>query len=1060
MHGIIAWFARNEVAANLLMLGILMAGVNTLFKRIPTEVFPEFELDIITVSVPYRGSTPAEVEESVVVKIEEAIQDIEGIKQVTATAAEGAGSVNIEIEKGYDSRELLDDIKNRVDAINTFPSETEKPIINLALPKGEVITIMLAAQMSEQDLRKLGEQIRDEIASLPSITQVALQGVRPYEIAIEVSERTLQQYGLTLDGIARAIQATSIDLPAGAIKTEGGEILLRTKGQAYLGNDFENIVMLTRNDGTRLTLGNIAEIKDGFEETPLFARWNGKPCVMIAVSRVGKQNAIDLARTVKEYIAARKSSLPEGVDVDFWNDRSTIVIGRINTLISSALQGGTLVFLVLALFLRLSLALWVCIGIPVAFMGAIACMPQLGVSINIISLFGFILVLGIVVDDAIVTGENIFSHLQQGEDPTHAAVRGTQEVSIPVIFGVLTTVTAFIPIMMIDGIRGKIFAQIPLVVIPVLLFSLVESKLILPAHLKHLRIRNRNRNSLGPLTRFQRFFADGMKSFAHEIYRPVLRIAMRHRYMTLSTFIGVCIILLTLLTSNRLLFIFFPRVPNERLVARLTMPQGTPAEVTQQHIQRIREAAYQLKERHTEGSSQESVIQNIMDVTGASGMTGGRSRSASGQAHKGEVSMNITPPEKRLSPITSQALVMEWRKQIGPIPGARDLTFRAEIGRSSDPIDIQLTGPSFEDLQAAATEVKQRLTSYPDLFDIADTFENGKPELKMKIKPEAELLGLTMSDLATQLRQAFFGAEAQRIQRGREDVRVMVRYPIEERSSMAHLESMRMRTPDGQEIPFTAVADVAHGRSFANITRVDRNRTIQVTADADKKTANLPAIQENILKFMPEITNKYQGMHFSLEGEAREQRESFSSVWLGSIFVLFVVYALLAIPFRSYIQPVIVMSVIPFGLGGAIIGHIIMGHSLSIMSVLGMLALSGVVVNDSLVLVDFINRKRREGMDLNEAVNTAGVARFRAIMLTSITTFAGLIPIMWEKSTQAQFLIPMAISLGWGILFATFITLLLVPINYLLVEDARSGLRRYVTWQFGLKPTTKLPRDP
>ncbi len=1052
MHGMIAWFARNGVAANLLMLAILLAGVNTLFKRMPTEVFPEFELDMITVSVPYRGSTPAEVEESIVIKIEEAIQDIQGIKKITSTAAEGAGSVTIEVDKGYDSRELLDDIKNRVDSINTFPAETEKPIINLAQPRGEVITVVLAADMHEKDLRVLGEQVRDEISNLPNITQVALQAVRPYEIAIEVSEQTLQRYGLTLEGIAQAVRSTSIDLPAGAIKTEGGEILLRTKGQAYEGSEFADIVLLTRNDGTRITLGDISNINDGFEETPLFARWNGKPCVMIAVARVGDQNAIDLANTVKDYLARRQQSLPDGVDLDFWNDRSEIVIGRLNTLLTSALQGGFLVFLVLALFLRLSLAIWVCVGIPVAFMGAIAFMPQLGVTINIISLFGFILVLGIVVDDAIVTGENIFSHLQHGDDPTNAAVTGTQEVSVPVVFGVLTTVAAFTPIMMIDGFRGKIFAQIPLVVIPVLLFSLVESKLILPAHLKHLRIRNRDRDKLGPLTRFQRFFADGMEAFARNIYRPVLALAMKYRYMTLSGFVGVCLILFTLLTSNRMMFVFFPRVPTERITVRLTMPQGTPSEITQGHVNHILAKARELqtKESYIEPSTGESVIENIMDVVGASGFTGGRRRSA-GQTNVGEVAMNITDAESRQNPLTSQDIVGEWRQLIGLIPGAQELSFRAEIGRASDPVDIQLTGPSFDDLQLATEEVKERLGQYPDLFDITDTFQDGKPELKMKIKPEAEMLGLSMTDLARQLRQSFFGSEAQRIQRGREDVRVMVRYPLEERSSLANLESMRVRTPQGQEVPFSAVANVEQGRSFSSITRIDRNRTIRVTADADKEKANLQVIQEDIVKFMPEIISKFPGMSFTLEGEAREQEESFASVWLGSIFVIFTIYSLLAIPFRSYVQPLIVMSVIPFGLGGAIVGHLIMGHNLSIMSVFGMLALSGVVVNDSLVLVDYINRKRREGTDLHEAVRNAGVARFRAIILTSFTTFAGLIPIMWEKSTQAQFLIPMAISLGWGILFATFITLLLVPINYLLLEDIQRGIRRYINWQFGLK---------
>ena len=1057
MHGIIAWFARNGVAANLLMVGIILSGVAALTQRIPTEVFPEFELDLVIVTVPYRGATPAEAEESVVIRIEEAIQDLQGIKKITSTASEGAGSVRIEVEKGYDSREVLDDIKNRVDAINTFPAETEKPVISLAQPRGEVITVVLAAQMSEQDLRVLGEQIRDEIVNLPNVSQVALGGVRPYEIAIEVSEKTLQRYGLTLDAVARAIRSTSVDLPAGVIKTSGGEILLRTKGQAYRQRDFEEIVLISREDGTRLTVGDVATVKDDFEETPLFAEWNGKPCVMISVARVGDQNAIDLARDVKQYLEDRQATLPLGVELKYWNDRSRIVISRLNTLTRSALQGGLLVMLVLTLFLRPMVAFWVCLGIPVAFMGAIALMPYLDVTINIISLFGFILVLGIVVDDAIVTGENIFTHMQRGSDPVTAAIEGTQEVSVPVVFGVLTTVVAFIPIMMIEGFMGKIFAQIPLIVIPVLLFSLVESKLILPAHLKHLHMKRREGGRLSALERFQRRFADGMEGFARKFYQPVLERALCHRHATLSLFIGVAAILFTLLFSNRLLFVFFPRVESERATASLTMPLGTPTEVTTRHIQRIEDAARSIQEEFTDPATGQSIIANIMAVTGGQGVTGGRRSGTAGMSHAGEVSIQMVPPEERHSQIGSLAVVAKWRQLIGHIPGAQDLNFRAEIGRGGDPIDIQLTGPSFDDLAAASDEVKVLLGKYPAVFDIADTYQDGKPEIKLKIKPEAEARGLTMSQMALQARQAFFGAEAQRIQRGREDVRVMVRYPLEERSSLANLETMRIRTSDGREVPFSSVAVAEMGRSFSTINRIDRNRTISVTADADKETANMETIKEDLARELPGIVGKYVGMNYTFEGEARDQAESFQGVLYGSVFVLFVIYALLAIPFKSYIQPAIVMSVIPFGLAGAIGGHIIMGMSLSMMSIFGMLALAGVVVNDSLVLVDYVNRKRHEGTGIREAVRIAGVARFRAIMLTSMTTFAGLLPIMFEKSTQAQFLIPMAVSLGWGVLLGTFVTLLLVPINYMILEDFKRFARRYWHWQVGKEPVGACP---
>lgn len=1063
MHGIIAWFTRNGVAANLLMVSIIVAGVMALVRSIPTEVFPEFELDIISVNVPYRGATPAEVEEAVVVRIEEAIQDIHGIKEINSTASEGSGSISIEVDKGHDSREVLDDIKNRVDAINTFPVETEKPIISLVQPRGEVITAVLAAEMSEKDLRVLGEQVRDEIAALPNVTQVGLGGVRPYEISIEVSESTLQRYGLTLDAVSRSIRSTSVDLPAGAIKTSGGEVLLRTKGQAYVQEDFEDIVLITRRDGTRLTVGDIAQVNDGFEETPLFAEWNGKPCVLISVARVGDQNAITLAKEVKDYLEDRQKTLPAGVDLHYWNDRSRIVISRLNTLTTGAMQGGILVLLVLALFLRPMVAFWVCLGIPVAFMGAISLMPYLGVTINIISLFGFILVLGIVVDDAIVTGENIFTHLQRGEEPLHAAIKGTQEVSVPVVFGVLTTVVAFIPIMMIEGFMGKIFSQIPLIVIPVLLFSLVESKLILPAHLKHMKVKHREGRKPNRLERFQRLFADGLEKFAARIYRPLLDRALQHRYTTVTLFVFAATVLFALLVSNRIMFVFFPRVESERATASLTMPLGTPEVVTAKHIERIESIARELQKELTDPNSGESIIMNIMSVTGGQGVTGGRGRGRSGVSSVGEVSMRIIPPEERdssMDEMGSMGVVSMWRERIGNIPGAQELNFRAEIGRGGAPIDVQLTGPSFDDLASASEEVKQLLGKYPEVFDIADTYQDGKPEIKLKIKPEAEALGLTMNDLATQAREAFFGAEAQRIPRGRDDVRVMVRYPREERSSLASLETMRIRTPDGREVPFGSVAEADMGRSFSTITRIDRSRTVNVTADADKQTANLETIKQDLARALPGIVGKYSAMSFSLEGEAREQAESFQSVFVGGAAVLFIIYALLAIPFKSYVQPFIVMSVIPFGLACAILGHIIMGMPISMMSIFGMLALSGVIVNDSLVLVDYINRKRAEGESLFVAVRTAGVRRFRAIILTSLTTFCGLLPMMFEKSTQAQFLIPMAVSLGWGVMLGTFVTLLLVPINYLILEDFRRFGSHYWHWQLGRPRAVDIESEP
>ena len=1028
----IAWFARNGVAANLLMAVILFAGIHAVTTRIPLEVFPAFELDVINVTVPFRGATPADVEESVVTRIEEAIFDLDGIKELTSRAREGVAQLSVEVEKGVEPRALLDDIKNRVDAISTLPAEAGRPVYSLATHRHEVISVAVAGELSERALRLYGERVRDDITAIPGITQVELEAVRDYEIAIEVAENTLHQFGLTLDAVTDAIRRASLNLSAGSIKTSGGEILLRTKAQAYVESDFASIVVMTRPDGTRLTLGDIATIHDGFEEDPVRARFNQVPAVMVEVYRVGDQSAIEVAEKVKAYVEDAATRFPPGVHLSYWRDRSRIVKSRINTLTKSAVQGGFLIFVLLVLFLRFSVALWVCVGIPVAFAGALALLPALGVTINIISLFAFILVLGVVVDDAIVTGESIYTHLNRGEPPESAVVTGTHEVAVPVTFGVLTTVAAFLPLLAIEGVRGKLFAQIPLIVVPVLLFSLVESKLILPAHLRHLDVKR----PTGWLVGLQQRIARGLENAIVNLYQPVLAAALRQRYFTLSLFVGAAIIVGGFVASGKVGFVFFPRVQSETARAGVRMPPGTPFEVTDRHVRRITAAAEAIRDEYVDDVTGASVIKGILSTSGSTGGSGTVSTNV------GRVRFEIVSPEERTVDVTSSDLVKEWRRRIGVIPGADSLTFRAEIGRGGAPISVRLSGRNIEQLGAMAKAVEGRLREYPGVFDVSDSFERGKQEIQLSIRPQGEQLDIGARNLARQVRQAFFGEEAQRIQRGREDVRVMVRYPAEERSALENLESMRIRTPSGIEVPFSEVAEVTFGRGYSVIRRVDRRRILDVTADFDKETADIEGIKRDIQEFLVSLRDRYPDVRYTLEGEAREQRESFGSLQIGVLFVLFVIYALLAIPLRSYAQPLAVMAVIPFGLVGAILGHMVLGMNLSILSVMGALALIGVVVNDSLVLVDYVNRRRREGRSVLDAVRAAGVARFRAVMLTSLTTFAGLTPLIFEKATQAQFLIPMAVSLGFGILFATFVTLLLVPVNYAIMEDL-VGLFRF-----------------
>lgn len=1060
----ISFFARNGVAANLLLFAIVLAGVYALYSRkIPLEVFPEFESRTISISVNYRGATPEEVEESVVIRVEEAISDVEGIEEMLSTANSSGGNVTVEIDEDYDLREVQDNIEARIDALEDFPpGDAENVVIRRAESSRWVISVVISGDLNEHDLAALGAQVRDDVLGLPEVTNAQLQATRPYEISIEIDENALLKYGLTFNQVAQALRSSSIDVPAGTLETLSGDVVLRTKGRAYNQQQFEEITLIAREDGTRVRIGDVATVRDGFDENKFIARMNGKTCVLVAVFREGNQSAIRIADEVKDFMEEAKMTLPEGVEIGYWSDSSRIVRGRLETLLDSAWKSMLFVFILLTLFLRPSLALWVVIGIPVCFMGAIALMPWVGVSINIVSLFGFILVLGVVVDDAIVTGENIYTRQKEINDPIEASIVGTKEVTLPVVFGVLTTMLAFIPLFFMSGFHGAWMPQIATIVILVLAFSLVESKLILPSHLTHsprkwLKALSRFfvgdtvtgwlGRVYGLFSRFQQAVAGSVEWFVRTLFQPTLDMVLRNRYTVLAIFLGMLVILVGAFQGGRIKQVSFPRVESERATCRLTMQEGTPFEVTEKYVLMMESIVEDMKKRHV-GPDGVSVIEDIFSSIGGQGVSSSRSRTRVGQSHQGEVVFYITPPEEREYEMGARDLANEWREEIakrGGIVGAKELYFRAEIGRGRDPIEVQLRGNNIDHLTAAAAEVKEKLESYEGLFDISDNLDESRDEIQLRIRPEAEQFGLTMSDLARQVRQAFFGEEIQKIQRNRDEVRVMLRYPLEDRRSIAALESMKIRTSDGRAVPFTTVADAVIVQSFPRIERIERNRAVEVSADADKEAVDLTLVREDLAAWMPTVLRKYPGMSFSFEGEAKEERESSGGMLMGSLLIVFGIYAMLAIPFRSYVQPLMVMAVIPYGLIGAVAGHLIEdfikedigGMPLSFLSYFGMLALSGVVVNDSLVLVDYINRRRKAGDDVFTAVSTAGAARFRAISLTSATTFAGLFPLIRMEATQAQFLIPMAISLGYGILFATLITLFLVPINYLILHDIR-----------------------
>jgi len=1043
--GLLGWFASNHVAANLLMCLIIIAGLLTVL-RIKVELFPETSLDIIRITVPYRGASPAEVEEGVCVRIEEAIAAVDGIKRIYSTAAEGAGIVTVEVEEYADTKDVLDDVKAEVDRITTFPEETEKPIITELTTRHEVLTIVVYGDASEKSLRKVAEQIRDDLTAMENITQVELAGVRPYEISIEVPEENLRKYNLSFDRLAGAIANSSLDVPGGSVKTKGGEILFRTKGQKYFGPEFEKIVVLTRPDGTRLRLGEIAKVYDGFEDVDVSTRFDGKRAAFVKVYRVGEQGAIDIADTVRQYIKEKTPALPAGISLAVWQDMSEILRQRIDLLKRNAYRGLQLVFLCLALFLNLRLAFWTTMGIPISFLGAFWLMPVFGLSINMVSLFAFIMSLGLVVDDAIVIGENIYAYRRKGFDRLTAAIKGVKEMAAPVVMAVLTTVFAFMPLMYTSGILGKILRVIPVVVISVLMVSLVEALLILPAHLSAKRFITRpERSRPGPIGRMQAFFARKLESFVYGPFAKFVKTAVEYRYATLACGIVILLFIIGFVLGGHIKFTFFDPVEADNMIALLTMPRGTPIEQTEKVVERIEKAALQLRRQiDAERKGKPSIFRHMATVIG-------QQPSAQGQGHMGaqgaqlstahlaEVNIELLSAEQR--DISSRTLKNRWRELVGEIPGVSSLVFISEIFAAGKPIDVELSHRNFDVLVAAAEDLKSSLRQYNGVGDIADSFEPGKAEIKLSLKEAGRTLGLTLSDLARQVRQGFYGDEVQRIQRGRDDIRVMLRYPGAERKSLGDVENMRIRLPDGREIPFTTVADVEYGRSYAEIQRVDRRRVVNVYADVDEEIANADEINKDLYtKILPELKLKFPGLHYRFAGERRERNESLSTLKTNFIIAMLAIYGLLAVQFRSYFQPLIVMSAIPFGIVGAVIGHLLLGFNLSVLSMFGIVALSGVVVNDSLIMIDLINRTRKADVALPVVIKESATRRFRPIMLTTLTTFFGLVPMMLERSLQARFLVPMAVSLAFGVLFATCITLVLVPSLYMVLEDARSRL--------------------
>ncbi|MGI2021866.1 efflux RND transporter permease subunit [Shewanella glacialipiscicola] len=1028
--GILAWFARNSVAANLLMWVLLIGGLFSTVL-INKEVFPSFELNLLNISVAYPGAAPQEIEEGINIKIEEAIQDINGIKKVTSVASEGVGSITIEVEDGYEVQAVLDEAKLRLDAISTFPVNIEKPNIYQIKPENNVIWVSVYGDMTLHDMKELAKSVRDDLTQLPAVTRAKVTGVRDYEIAIEVSEDKLREYGLTFSQVALAVQNSSFDLPGGSIRAQDGDILLRTKGQAYTGDDFANIVVTTRPDGSRVMLPQVATIKDDFEERLEYTRFNGKPAAIIEVTSIDDQNALDIADQVKQYVEKRRATLPANAQLDTWGDMTHYLQGRLDMMMSNMFYGALLVFIILAMFLDLKLAFWVMMGIPVSFLGTMLIMPfdPFSMTINMLTLFAFILVLGIVVDDAIVIGESAYTEVERHGHSLENVIRGAQKVAMPATFGVLTTIAAFIPMLIVSGPMGIIWKSIGMVVILCLTFSLIESKLILPAHLAHMRFKKPGAPR-GLFSRFKANFNDRVQYFIHHSYRNFLERCIKHRYNVVAAFVGVLILSIALVASGKVRWVFFPDIPSDFIQVQLEMDEGSSEDNTLKVVQSIEEALYKMNDKMEQDNGYQVVKHSFINMS---------SRTSA------FIFAELTKGEDR--EVDGVTIASVWRAQLPELLSVKKLSFNASTNDAGGDISFRLTSSDLDELSAASKDLKQKLASYDGVYDIADNFSSGSHEIRLKIRPEAEALGLTLSDLARQVRYGFYGYEAQRILRNKEEVKVMVRYPLEQRRTVGYLENMLIRTPKGTSVPFSTVAQIEKGESYASITRVDGKRAITITANANKNIAEPSKVVQEIQQdYLPQLQAKYPKIQTALDGGSLDEQNAMGGLIQGFFFALFTIYALMAIPLKSYSQPLIIMSVIPFGIIGALFGHLIQGLAMSVLSLCGIVALAGVVVNDSLILVDFVNRAREQGQSVRQAAVDSGCYRFRAIILTSLTTFVGLVPIILERSLQAQIVIPMATSLAFGILFSTVVTLILVPLLYIILDDVKHASSRFFNW--------------
>ncbi len=1025
----IRWMAEHKVASNLLMLIILLGGAMGMMN-IKQEVFPEFELGFIIVAVPYSGATPDEIEESILLPIEDSVNGITGIKKITGRAREGMGSLRIELENDADQKSVFDDVKSAVERMTILPDEADDPQVQLPRIRREVLNIALYGDAPARSLIQLAQMVRDSLLTHPDVTQVDVEQPRGFEITLEISNTTLQQHALTLDKISAIIRQATLDLPGGKIQTVGGDLLIRTKERRYTAAEYADIPLLTTDQGI-LRLGDIAQITDGFEESDVRSRYNGKPSERVLVYRVGKQTPSDVSKAVRSKLKELEGQLPSSVKMQIVNDSSLILQDRIDLLMRNLWLGLGLVFLTLALFLRIDLSFWIMMGIPLSFAGAMIAMPVMDASINMISLFAFILVLGIVVDDAIVVGENIYAHQEMDKSSLSAAVDGTIEIGPPVLITILTTIAAFIPIYFIPGLTGNIFRNIPNVLIVVLLFSLVEAMFILPGHLSHVnRVINWFLAPLGKILEKPRhFFSSGLVWFSNKPYRAILEKGITYRYTILALGFFFMLLCVGLVAGGHMRFTFFPKIDRDTIAVSARMPFGTPASVSREIEEKMLRSAETLL-REYEAEVGHPVHDGIYSTVGRGG------------GHKTSVRVFLKPLNER--GFASVEFSRRWRKSMGEVPGIEALNVRARHSMGSEyDIDVQLSHPDTQKLLQVVEQFKEKLGEYPGVSNIEDSTEDGKREVQLRLSPAGRTLGLSTQELTKQVRAAFQGVEVFKLLRSGDEISVKLRLPFEQRRYLRDLEDLVILAPGGERLPLGQVADLKYGKSYSSIRRVDGRRVVSVRALVDSGISNTGEIVLSLKEeLLPEIVRQNTQLYYSFKGADHAQTNTMAGVKEGGIVALLLIYCLLALQFRSYFQPIIIMTAIPFGMVGAVLGHLLMGFNLSIISVLGMVALTGIVVNDSLILVDFINRGRDSGIPVRKAVVDAGIRRFRPILLTTLTTFFGLLPMIFEQSLQARFLIPMAISLAFGVLFSTFVILVLIPTLYMILEDFKGLVRR------------------